>query len=215
MNTLFSTIKHHFTSGVVRGTLVSLLCLSSASIGFSAPPDYDQVQPRPIYAFEFLTFRAYGGEKTMIEMFCQVPTNDFQFIRFKEGFLASYQLSVTLVDEQENEVGTATVLDSVMVQTFREIDLPRLPRMIRVAFLVDPGEYEARVNIRDFETLRDVGFKHVVEAPNYCLDLHNGRELWNFETKGRIRTSPIVWRNYVLGASEDRFLYAFAQLEGL
>ncbi len=44
----------------------------------------------------------------------------------------------------------------------------------------------------------------------YALDLENGEELWRFTTRGRVRTSPVIWGDYLLGASEDKFLFAFS-----
>ncbi len=49
----------------------------------------------------------------------------------------------------------------------------------------------------------------------YALNLDTGQEIWRFETKGRIRTAPVVWRDYLLGAAEDKFLYAFAHSDSL
>ncbi|MCH7679441.1 PQQ-binding-like beta-propeller repeat protein, partial [candidate division KSB1 bacterium] len=49
----------------------------------------------------------------------------------------------------------------------------------------------------------------------YCLDLRNGNKLWSFETKGRILTSPVLWGKYIIGASENRFLYAFSPPDSL
>ncbi|RMD88173.1 MAG: serine/threonine protein kinase, partial [Calditrichaeota bacterium] len=49
----------------------------------------------------------------------------------------------------------------------------------------------------------------------YGVNLEDGKELWKFETRGRIRTAPVVWGKYLFGASEDRFLYAFIQSDSL
>ena len=43
------------------------------------------------------------------------------------------------------------------------------------------------------------------------LDLETGEDLWHFSTRGRVRTAPVVWGDYILGASEDKFVYAFSR----
>lgn len=52
-----------------------------------------------------------------------------------------------------------------------------------------------------------------LDSRYYGLSLDTGQELWHYETKGRIRTAPVVWKNYLLGASEDRYIYAFKQIK--
>ncbi|MFQ6115739.1 MAG: PQQ-binding-like beta-propeller repeat protein [bacterium] len=54
-----------------------------------------------------------------------------------------------------------------------------------------------------------------LDSRYYGLSLDTGKELWNFETKGRIRTAPIVCGDYLLGASEDRYIYAFVKSNNL
>jgi len=67
------------------------------------------------------------------------------------GFFASYQLIITLHDSPGNEVVRQNLIDSVKVQTFKDVDRPRVPRLIRFGFLVEPGEYEARMKLTDLE----------------------------------------------------------------
>ncbi len=45
----------------------------------------------------------------------------------------------------------------------------------------------------------------------YGLDLTDGTQLWQFTTRGRIRTAPVLWGDYLLGASEDKYVYAFSK----
>lgn len=47
----------------------------------------------------------------------------------------------------------------------------------------------------------------------YALDLATGKELWKFKTKGRVRTQPIIWDKYLIGASENNYLYVFSSEE--
>ena len=44
----------------------------------------------------------------------------------------------------------------------------------------------------------------------YALNLADGKEVWRFETKGRVRTAPVLWGDYLIGASEDKYVYAFS-----
>ena len=144
--------------------LLLLLFLSQTTV-FALPSGFDIKQP--IYAFEFLSFRAGQGGKTLLEIFCQIPTEDIQFIKFKDGFFGSYELSITLYDLLNNQIACKSFIDSVKVKTFYDIDRPRAPRLIRSSFLVEPGKYEARICLTDLETLRSVDLKKENIVPDY------------------------------------------------
>lgn len=47
----------------------------------------------------------------------------------------------------------------------------------------------------------------------YALDLATGKEVWKYKTKGRIRTQPIIWGKYLIGASENSYIYVFSSEE--
>lgn len=120
-----------------------------------------------LYAFDFLSFKYEESGKSLFEIFGQVPTDNLIFIKFKDGFFASYQLTITLHDSSGNEVVRQNLIDSVKVQTFKDIDRPRVPRLIRFGFLVEPGEYEARMKLTDLETLKALNFQKSIKVFDY------------------------------------------------
>ena len=49
----------------------------------------DDIKNRDVFAFEFLAYNSFQPEKSFLEVFCQIPTNDLQFVKFKEDFLVA------------------------------------------------------------------------------------------------------------------------------
>lgn len=146
----------------------------------------DGIAKRDVVAFEFLTYRSSRPDKTFLEAFCQIPTNSLQFVKFEDGFFGSYRLSIALHDQSGRQVVEQSYLDSIKVQAFREIDLPRPSKIIRFTFLVEPGEYEARIELSDVETLRGVNVKKVIQVPDYSENILSLSDL-------QIATS--IWRS--------------------
>ncbi len=130
----------------------------------------DDIKNRDIFAFEFLTYNSFQPEKSFLEVFCQIPTNDLQFVKFKEGFFGSYQLSISLHDKSGRIVLEQSHQDSVKVKAFSEIDIPRPYQLIRFTFLVEPGEYEANISLSDIETLRSLELKKIIQIPDYSVN---------------------------------------------
>jgi outer membrane protein assembly factor BamB len=44
----------------------------------------------------------------------------------------------------------------------------------------------------------------------YCLDGKAGNELWNYEMEGKSKTSPVIWRDYLIVAA-DKVVYCFTK----
>jgi hypothetical protein len=42
-------------------------------------------------------------------------------------------------------------------------------------------------------------------------DRRTGKIVWQFEAKGRIRTTPLIWHNMLIFASEDHYVYGFGE----
>jgi len=126
--------------GMLMASLL-LLFLSSPQTVFTVQSGYE-VEPR-VDAVKFLTSRSGYREKTFLEIFCQIPTNNLQFVKFKDGFYASYKLSITLHDSSEYQVEELSIIDSVKVKTFKDIDRPRPPQLIHFGSLVEPGLYSS------------------------------------------------------------------------
>ncbi|HCN38435.1 MAG TPA: hypothetical protein DIS94_12075 [Bacteroidetes bacterium] len=45
------------------------------------------------------------------------------------------------------------------------------------------------------------------------LDLTSGEKLWNMKFESRLRTSPLVWKNYLFIACDNREIYCFEFLK--
>ena len=60
-----------------------------------------------------------------------------------------------------------SIVDSIKVRTFKEIDRARPSQLTRFAFLVEPGEYKARMTLTDLETLGHLAFEKKVHVPDY------------------------------------------------
>jgi len=49
----------------------------------------------------------------------------------------------------------------------------------------------------------------------YALNIEQGNELWKYRAKGRIRSNLVIWGDYLIGASEENYVYIFNKNEVL
>lgn len=130
-------------------------------------PAHGQFRNNTIVGFEILNFRAGDGTKTFLEIFCKYPTDDLIFVKYSGGFFASYKLTVAIEDFAGTVVSEKSVVDSVKVQTFKEKDLPRSPKLIRFSFMVDPGHYQAVIRWTDLETRKTLQVAKAITVPDF------------------------------------------------
>lgn len=167
MNFSFLFFENRVSS---RGLRVVLLLWFLFSIPMEVLPNPLGRAEKRFYAFEFLSFRDLDlGEKTFLEIFCQIPTDNLIFIKFKDGFFASYELAISLHGDLGNEVARQSFIDSVKVKTFKDIHRPRIPKLIRFKFSVKAGQYEARMRLTDLETRKGLDFSRRIAVSDYTI----------------------------------------------
>lgn len=174
------------------------------------------------FAVDFLTFRSVNHEKTLLEVFCQVSTKHLIFVKFRDGFFASYKLTREMYDYSGQQLFNQSVIDSVKVETFKEIDRPP-DRLIEFTSPVKPGEYVLRIFVEDLETRKAVTFEKEIQVPDYrqpglrMSDIQIATSIPNTKESGplvksRVGIVPNVLR--ILKEPEN-VLYIYAEIYNL
>jgi len=148
---------------IVATTFLVLLYTSSA---YTAANSYDKLQQYE-HGLDILTFDAGDNYHTLVEVIVQVPTQGLQFIKCRQGFMASFKLDVT-VSHLNAEVIRRTYCDSILINRFKEIDMRRPDQILRFSLLLAPGEYMAKVAFEDEETKSSLIRQKDFIAPDYC-----------------------------------------------
>lgn len=125
--------------------IFSFLC-SLFPVVLTALPTPD-IFDQSVFSFEFFTFGR--ADMTKLEVFCEIPARHFQFVKYADGFYASYEISVVLFDGEMEPVDRAVYMDSAKVRTYGEIDRPHSPHLVRFEFVKNPGIYTVRLAVTD------------------------------------------------------------------
>ncbi len=122
---------------VLQGLQVILLAVFAVGAPMFAAANDDVEELGQSYSFEFLTFKGDTPPQTFLEVFCQIPAaQKFQFIKVMDGFVANYEIAITILDAQNAVVANLRHVDSVKVGAYSEIFLPWEPQLIRFTFLL-------------------------------------------------------------------------------
>jgi len=123
---------------------------------------------RDSYFFDFLTFKAFDGDKTFLEVFCKIPFKSLKFTQTPLGLIAYYNLELTLFNKKNMLVETSSYTNSVKVDSYREAkNLSTHSEIIRFTFVVEPDDYKAHMTITDNQSPVFKGFRRNLHVPNY------------------------------------------------
>ncbi|HEX9653855.1 MAG TPA: GWxTD domain-containing protein [bacterium] len=172
-----------FISRALQVSQVILIAILWVAIPLSATPNDEAEQTAQSYAFEFLTFKADTNQQAFLEVFCQIPTQSLQFAKTKDAFSAGYEVAINFFDDRNARVAGLHYSDSVKVATYNEIFVPREPQLVRFTFLLNPGDYLAKVQITDRETHAAIRFEKKIVMPDY---FNNGLSLSSLQIASSI-----------------------------
>lgn len=125
------------------------------------------------YYFEFLTFRADQGEKTYVEVLCQVPVSNLRFLESSNGFTADYMLNIAFLDSAGNKIDGAVYCDSTHAVA-REVIEYLTPHVVQMPFLLNSGIYRVVINMTDLNNLSHFEVKRNLLIAKYdksCLKM--------------------------------------------
>jgi len=159
-----SNLRGVISQGLRKFHLLLLL------IFISSPVFGQQFTPmgRDTYFFDFLTFKAFDGDKTLLEVFCKIPFKSLKFTQTPSGLIAYYNLELTLFNKKNMPIETSSYTDSVKIDSYQEAkNLRAHSEVIRFTFVIKPDDYKAHMIITDNYSLAFKGFRRNLHVPNY------------------------------------------------
>jgi len=101
------------------------------------------------YYQDFVGFKGDDG-KTRLDVFIQVPYNAVQFVKTGQGFEASYSLTVSVFDEEKNNLITEKIWNEKIVAiSFELTSSPENFNLGHRSFELTPGLYTIKTSLFD------------------------------------------------------------------
>ena len=93
-------------------------------------------------------------ESGLVEVMCfvKIPNYSLQFVKEGRSFIAEYDASISVVDEDDVEVATGSFSDKIVVKKFSETTSRVKSTILSSSFFVPLEDYLVSVNIKDIDT---------------------------------------------------------------
>ncbi|RMF68268.1 MAG: GWxTD domain-containing protein [Calditrichaeota bacterium] len=149
--------------------------------------------PAGTYSFQFLTYRAFEAEKTLLEVFCLLPLQSLDFTQMADSLETEYDLAIALLDSQAMPAAHLHHRQQLCLATDSQLDPTMSPQLVRFQFVLAPGAYTAEVSMTSGRNRHRFTLRHELNVPNYC---RGGLRLSDLELASEIlrskESSPLV-----------------------
>jgi GWxTD domain-containing protein len=133
-----------------RFLLLLFCCLSPLAFAQVESVDSPVVEEAPVFDVDAINFASTASEKSRLDVFVRVPYSTLGFFQEDEQYVASYEISLALVNPEGKSVDDKSWTEEIST-TFSESTAPGSYSLVRHVFEVPPGSYTLEVLVRDLE----------------------------------------------------------------
>ena len=122
------------------------------------------------YYLDILNFKDNDG-KPQVDLFIQVPFREIQFIRSSDGFEGGYSVTVSIYDEQgENLVLEKIWNEEVSTKSFDETSAKENFNISHRSFSLEPNTYFIRTTVMDRESKQEFSSERMFIVKDFKSD---------------------------------------------
>ncbi len=144
---------------ILLAITISLICISNSNS--QVDDDYNLPSSSAKYFQDFLNFKAENG-KTKLDVFIHVPYEDLQFVKTEKGFEASYSVTVSIYDEEkENLLNEKIWNEKITASGFEQSVAPENYNLSQRSFELQPGTYLVRTALIDKDSREEIESENI------------------------------------------------------
>lgn len=141
--------------------------LFASTKGPKQTPNEADMLGLPIYYYDIGTFPLESRDSVKVVIKTKVPFDAIQFIKDGDIFRASYELSILIVDENDNKHASKIWKQSLQTESFYETNSQNLFDINEVVFCLYPGKYKMTLSILDLDTKKKYVRRDEINVENY------------------------------------------------
>ena len=109
-------------------------------------------------------------DSTRVDCYYRLSNELFNFIRSGDQFIAKFELSLLVIDDDDYQISAETMLDSIVVETDVQTRAMDLSRAKLYTIYLPPGKYELGFKMFDLDTGSQKDMVKSFEVPDYHKD---------------------------------------------
>jgi GWxTD domain-containing protein len=161
---------------------------------FNFDPDTDA----PDFYYDAITLSAEDSGMSLLRLFTKVAFDELQFIQEEDHYRAGYEVSISVLNQDEEQVDFKIIQKTVRTYEFNSTNSPKDFSLAGAELKLQPGTYNLIMNIMDVESKKSGQRKTQVIVHDYDTSALDMSELLLVDYAMMDSTGKIVIRPNVL-----------------
>jgi len=123
----------------------------------------------PSYNVDAMSFASTTSQQSRLDVFVQIPYEDLAFVKKDEGYLASYEVTIDVLDSTGRLVNEKLWTEEVKAATFEQSVSSQGYSLVERVFEIPPGEYSIVTIVRDSEKRQNQRLERKLRVSDYAL----------------------------------------------
>lgn len=167
----------------------------------------------PLFKLDMVNMASEDMQLSRLEMYVKIVYSELQFIKSDEQFLAQYEVTAVVTDENDKQVDSQKYKDKVLLDHFEETESPYKFNLKKLSFELPPGKYKTVVQLLDLETLKSSQQKSSITLQNFSGETIAISDILFLDQYSKNEAGEIVFRPRVSNFKfEDSKLYAYLEV---
>jgi GWxTD domain-containing protein len=155
-------------AGIYRIILIAGIVLCMTTSGYGQIEGYSESMEDPMEVhIDAISFSTGDSTNARLDVYIQVGYDQLSFIRSKQSYVAQYEVTVGVYDEQEKLVIEKIWNDHAMTDSFDVSISPQYYVMSEKSVTLQPGMYTLKINYLDLESKRGMKETRKILIPDY------------------------------------------------
>jgi len=144
--------------------VLALMCTSISAMSQVEVPLKEEIPP---YNVDAISFAANTPKLSRLDVFVQVPYENLSFLKKDGIYIASYEMTIDILDSTGRLVSEKLWTEEVKAETFEQSASPQAYSLVQRVFEVSPGPYSIVTIMRDNETRQNQKLTRRITVSDY------------------------------------------------
>ena len=150
--------------------LLAIPAFSAGAVPSGPEPDEQGNINRGLAVVDIVTARGAAVDSTRVDCYYRLSNELFNFVKSGDRFVARFELSLLVIDDDDYQVTAETMQDSVVVESDVETRVMDQSSAKLYTIYLPPGKYDLEIKLYDMDTASQKDMAKPFEVPDYYKD---------------------------------------------
>ena len=165
----------------------------------------------PNFHYEAVTSYAAKEKETLLDVYIKISYDELQFVKNKELFRASYEISVVIFNANGDQQDGKVEKEIIDVEDFQLTNSREKFGISKLSFLLTEDSYRINIGVMDLDTRKSGYRKFTISVPDYTKGVAISDILFldsvTESDSGTVKMHPTISSDFISESSEFKAYY--------